>query len=143
MHPSSGENLPPPQFEAPSPLPNSSETGLDQARESVHEAETASESAAGRQQQPAMTTPADPTVASAPAAPVVAAPTDKTQAVATTTDLVAADVNLIEKPWVEKTKKVVQATKDDPFKQKREVSRLQVDYLKKRFNKAIPLEDAT
>ncbi|RWZ79436.1 MAG: hypothetical protein EOT04_01610 [Candidatus Chaera renei] len=52
---------------------------------------------------------------------------------------VAADEDLIEKEWVVRAKKIVATTKDDPYHQEREVSKLQVDYLKKRFNKDIKI----
>lgn len=51
----------------------------------------------------------------------------------------AADEDLIEKEWVEKAKKVVAETKHDPYLQGREVSKLQADYLKKRYGKTVNL----
>lgn len=53
--------------------------------------------------------------------------------------LVASDEDLIEKEWVDKAKKIVAQTKDDPYSQEKEVSRLQADYLKKRYGKEIKL----
>lgn len=49
----------------------------------------------------------------------------------------AADEDLIEKEWVERAKKVVAETKHDPYLQGREVSKLQADYLNKRYSKSI------
>lgn len=49
----------------------------------------------------------------------------------------AADEDLIEKEWVERAKKVVAETKHDPYLQGQEVSKLQADYLKKRYGKSI------
>lgn len=49
----------------------------------------------------------------------------------------ADDNDLIEKEWVSKAKDVVNNTKDDPFQQEKQVSKLQADYLKKRYNKDI------
>lgn len=49
----------------------------------------------------------------------------------------AADEDLIEKEWVEKAKKVVAETKHDPYLQGQEVSKLQADYLKKRYGKTV------
>lgn len=49
----------------------------------------------------------------------------------------AADDDLIEKEWVEKAKKVVAETKHDPYLQGQQVSRLQADYLKKRYGKTV------
>ena len=49
----------------------------------------------------------------------------------------AADDELIEKEWVEKAKKVISETKHDPYLQEREVSKLQADYLQKRYGKTV------
>jgi hypothetical protein len=46
---------------------------------------------------------------------------------------------LIEKEWVEKAKKVVLETKHDPYLQGQEVSKLQADYLQKRYGKTVRL----
>ncbi len=53
--------------------------------------------------------------------------------------LVAADEDVIEKEWVQKAKKVVEQTKGDPHAQEKEVSKLQADYIKKRYGKEIKL----
>jgi hypothetical protein len=55
--------------------------------------------------------------------------------------LTAKDADLIEKEWVLRAKNIVAQTQDDPYKQKNEMSRIKADYIKKRFNKTIPLED--
>jgi hypothetical protein len=49
----------------------------------------------------------------------------------------AADDDLIEKEWVDRAKKIVSETKNDPYLQEQEVSKLQADYLKKRWSKEI------
>lgn len=51
--------------------------------------------------------------------------------------LVAADDDLIEKEWVDKAKAVIAETKDDPYRREEEVSKLQVDYLRKRYGKEL------
>lgn len=56
-----------------------------------------------------------------------------------TSPLAASDEDLIEKEWVDKAKKIVALTKDDPYSQEKEVSKLQADYLKKRYGKEIKL----
>ena len=48
---------------------------------------------------------------------------------------VAADEDLIEKEWVDKAKKIIMETKDDPFTRSTRVNALQKDYLQKRYNK--------
>jgi hypothetical protein len=50
---------------------------------------------------------------------------------------VAADDDLIEKVWVDKAKKIVSETKDDPYNQDQAISELQLDYLKKRYGRVI------
>lgn len=71
--------------------------------------------------------------------PVQVAPADDTQAVASDSDmpLAAADEDLIEKEWVDKAKKIVAETKDDPHMQEKEVGKLQADYLRKRYGKQL------
>lgn len=51
--------------------------------------------------------------------------------------LVAKDDDLIEKEWVDKAKQIVIQTKDDPYRREEEVSKLQADYLFKRYGKEI------
>jgi len=55
----------------------------------------------------------------------------------TTGPLVAADEDVIEKEWVDKAKKIIQETKDDPHGRTERVNELQRDYLKKRYNKEL------
>ncbi len=50
---------------------------------------------------------------------------------------IASDGHKLEKEWVERTKKVVNETKDDPREEEIQVGELKADYLKKRFNRAI------
>lgn len=45
--------------------------------------------------------------------------------------------HIIEKQWVERAKSVVAATRDDPYKQKSEMSKVKADYIQKRFAKTI------
>ena len=48
---------------------------------------------------------------------------------------VAADDDLIEKEWVDRAKQIISDTRDDPAAREKQVSRLQSDYLKKRYGK--------
>lgn len=50
---------------------------------------------------------------------------------------VAGDDDLIEKEWVDKAKKVIAETKDDPYRREQEVTRLQIDYLAKRYGRQL------
>lgn len=87
------------------------------------------ESAAGMASQPLPTLPA----------PVSSLSATDTTTVAQSDDspIVAADEDLIEKEWVDKAKKVIAQTKDDPFVREQQVKQLQIDYIKKRYGKAI------
>ncbi len=51
--------------------------------------------------------------------------------------LVANDDDLIEKEWVDKAKKIVAETQNNPYRRDEEVNKLQVDYLKKRFGREL------
>lgn len=59
-----------------------------------------------------------------------------------TAPLHAADGNTIEKEWVDALKLVEDRTKNDPYKQKEEVSRIKADYQLKRFNKKPNTDEA-
>lgn len=75
-------------------------------------------------------------VPNAPVHPVAAAqPQDDTNPPA------ASDIDLIEKEWVDKAKSIVKQTRNDPYAQEQEVSRLQADYIKKRYGKDIKTAD--
>jgi hypothetical protein len=53
----------------------------------------------------------------------------------------ASDEEVIEKEWVDKAKKIITQTKNDPYQQEKEVSKLQADYLKKRYGKDIKIAE--
>ncbi len=91
----------------------------------------------GPQGDPAAAAPALPALPQIPQAPVVS--TDDQTVIDTTNPSTAADEDLIEKEWVEKAKKVVAETKHDPYMQEQAVSKLQADYIKKRYGKTVNL----
>ncbi|MBP6041584.1 hypothetical protein KA529_01040 [Candidatus Saccharibacteria bacterium] len=70
--------------------------------------------------------------ATAPAASVQADPNP----------VIADDVDVIEKEWVDKARKIVDKSKDDPYLQELEVGKLQADYMKKRYGKEIKSSNA-
>ena len=76
-----------------------------------------------------------------PMAPVPLPQTDDSAtsatAQATTAPDSAADEDLIEKEWVDKAKKIIEQTKDDPHARTQKVNELQRDYLQKRFGKVV------
>ena len=53
--------------------------------------------------------------------------------------LIADDVDVIEKEWVDRAKKIIQQTRNDPYQQEHEVSKMQADYLEKRFGVHVKL----
>lgn len=53
------------------------------------------------------------------------------------TPATANDNELIEKEWVDKAKKVIAETKDDPYRREQEVNKLQADYLFKRYGRKL------
>lgn len=55
--------------------------------------------------------------------------------------MIADDVDLIEKEWVEKAKQIVEQTKEDPHKQNEEINKVKADYIKKRYNKDMRLNE--
>ncbi len=73
-----------------------------------------------------------------PVLPSTVAPTTVTDDNASSSSpLVADDSDLIEKEWVDRAKKIVQDTQDDPAKREEQVSNLQKDYLRKRYGKEL------
>ena len=104
------------------------ETGLERGHEQF---EQRSEAA------PATVTPVLPPPVAAPAPPT---PVDSAAPATPVSDglpLVANDDDLIEKEWVDKAKKIIVQTKDDPYRREQEVGKLQADYLRKRYGREL------
>ena len=96
------------------------------------------ERAPERQNEMISAAPALPSPVVLPVPPVPIA--DDGSAAAVVTDdlpLVANDDDLIEKEWVDKAKKIIVETKDDPYTREREVGKLQADYLRKRYGREL------
>jgi hypothetical protein len=55
--------------------------------------------------------------------------------------LMAEDSDLIEKEWVQKAKAIVDQTRNDPYIQNREISKVKATYIKKRYNKDIKVNN--
>ncbi len=51
----------------------------------------------------------------------------------------AQDKDLIEKEWVNKAKRIVQSTRDNPYKQTEDLTILKADYMQKKFNKTLKI----
>jgi hypothetical protein len=114
------------------PLPYTPETGIESGAE---RREAAAESAARQADgTPVLPTPVLPTtVPQAPVSDATVAQDD--------TPLVAADEDLIEKEWVDKAKKIILETRDDPYAREAAVTQLQADYLRKRYGKELGSAD--
>lgn len=103
---------------------------------------TSPERAAVQELQPSATTQP---------APSLPAPSQTSQSAASQTPVLnplavqddtpptASDDEVIEKEWVDKAKKIISQTKDDPYQQEKQVSKLQADYLKKRYGKDVKI----
>ena len=96
---------------------------------------------AGEMSPTGASAPIDPTTAAmavtAAQPPAVGVPAPQASVSSATAHLSAADVDLIEKEWVQKAKDIVSATHGDPFMQNKEINKIKADYIKKRYNKDI------
>lgn len=101
------------------------EGGLDRGLERVEQTAEASAAAANAVYQGA------PAVVPLPAAAAPVPHADDSNPV------VAGDEDVIEKEWVDKAKKIILETKDDPYGRTNRVNELQKDYLRKRYNKEL------
>ena len=69
--------------------------------------------------------------------PLPAAPQDESASVQPAFPSAAADDDLIEKEWVDKAKQIIEQTRDDPFRREQEVTKLQAEYLRKRYGREL------
>jgi len=107
------------------------EAGLEIGLERVEQAAEASAAAADAAYQGVPMPPPLPTMPAPLPPPVVS---DSNPAI-------AADEDVIEKEWVDKAKQIILETKDDPASRSARVNELQKDYLKKRYNKDLGVDD--
>ena len=86
-----------------------------------------------RQSSPPVQMPVIPLPPTAPVLPTVTpVSTDDAAGPA-----LANDDDLIEKEWVDKAKKIIAETQNDPYRREKEVNKLQIDYLRKRYGKEL------
>jgi hypothetical protein len=90
--------------------------------------------------------PTDTTFVQASNLPIpISIPQDDSIVAQTTTNIVAPstadDSDLIEKEWVIKAKKIVEFNSADPYNQTREINLFRADYMKKRYNKIIKINE--
>lgn len=77
-------------------------------------------------------------------APVIVQPVaqdDGSAAAVDDSSSLAADEDLIEKEWVDRAKKIINDTRDDPHAREREISILQAEYIRKRYGRIIGGQD--
>ncbi len=121
------------------PLPVESEKQLPNqevfAGDSEHDVLTR-ENLAPQQSGPASAMPmVDPSQIAAPGGPI---PTDQPVNIPVAPGhLPASDVDVIEKEWVERAKKIVSATSTNPRDESTQLSALKAEYIKKRFGKDV------
>lgn len=111
------------------PLPPTPETGIQAGAERVEQRSEATPAAVNSM-------PVLPPLQVVPAPTPVVADDDATTVV-DDMPVAANDDDLIEKEWVDKAKKIILQTKDDPYRREQEVSKLQADYLRKRYGKEL------
>jgi len=121
-------------------LPPSAEG--EQKREQGREAPAARPETVGKQPAaPAL--PAIPDDIPVADQPVIAVPPqDLATPIPVKTQDDAKDSDRIEQEWVDKAKAIVNHTKDDPYLQKDQMSRIKAEYIQKRFNKTIKTDEA-
>lgn len=123
--PESLPNVPNPESTPEIPF-NSPERGTGSAPERAPEQASAAQAALAAQPVPiSLPTPVQPVTDD-----TITKPADDMPAV-------AADDDLIEKEWVDKAKQIISSTDGDPAQREKEISRLQTDYLKKRYGKEL------
>lgn len=125
-------------FELPAQAP-SPETG-DQKPEKAAEAPAAPAEQAGKQ-TPQPLLPAIPDIPVADT-PVIAIPVLDDATAYPAADHSAQDTEHIEPIWVDKAKAIISQTREDPYMQKTEMSRVKAEYIQKRFNKQIKTDEA-
>lgn len=151
MNPNQTPNLAPQGPELPTPIEQSTPTGapetankpLEAPVRPVEKSAPAERKSSVVERQPVQQAPAQ--VVNAQQAPIqmqppVSQPAPTINQISQDDNpVIADDIDVIEKEWVNKAKEVVKNTSLDPFEQEKQVSKLQADYLKKRYNKDVKL----
>lgn len=129
-----------PELSAPPPSPESRPVGQDTE---THPLSPEIADGGAREREQAMqqvdrqSSPPPPPIAIAAPLPPVPVPATQLHVDDAVGPTLAADDDLIEKEWVDKAKKIIAETKDDPYRREQEVSKLQADYLRKRYGKEL------
>ncbi len=129
-----------PNFELPPQPENLPEQGEQRPEQAAERAPARPEKSPQTVKQPAL--PAVPDDIPAADAPVIAAPADDKDNDAFDPHQAAQDSDHIEPQWVDKAKAVIAQTKDDPYIQKHEMSKIKAEYIRKRFGKNVKTDEA-
>lgn len=108
-------------------------SGRERVGEGLHETEQ-SVGAAERQQTlpPTVAVPLPPRAVPLPTTSISSDQDDSSIG-----PTIANDDDLIEKEWVDKAKKIISETQNDPYLREKEINKLQIDYLRKRYGKEL------
>ena len=128
-----------PSFELPTQPENLPEQGEARQEQVAERAPARPEKSPQAGKQPAL--PAIPDDIPAADNPIIAAPTDDKDD-AFDPHQAAQDSDHIEQEWVDKAKAVISQTRDDPYNQKNEMSKIKAEYIRKRFGKTIKTDEA-
>jgi len=135
MNPNRGGEQPTPGFEV---FPNTgAEQQSDVAEKSVEAPQTIESSPSRQQSAPVL-----PVVTQLPTInqPTVVLPTSDDNS--TTAARPVNDSSKMERQWIDKAKAIIAQTRDDPFTQKNEMSKVKAAYIEKKFNKKLKVDDA-
>ena len=136
MNQSSGEM---PQFNLPPPPSEQASASVGQGPETAKKPEQAAdapERSASPADMPSFgTAPVNP----APQSTASTSQSDDTSTTKSTRKPLVEDTDLIEKEWVNKAKRIVENTRNDPHKQSEELTVVKAEYMKQQYGKTIKL----
>ena len=119
-----------PEYQPPSPDISEHLPNFESGGQNTHEREKNTSQADRQTTPPPMSVPLPPPPA---ALPVITVPVVDDSV----GPVLASDDDVIEKEWVDKAKKIITETQNDPFRREQEVNKLQTDYLRKRYGKEL------
>ena len=90
-------------------------------------------------QQPSQVTVSPTILPLPPMPPLNVSQDDVSTTTQNLTSTIVDDDDLIEKEWVNKAKQIVERNRDDPYRQSEELTVFRADYMKKRYDKSIKL----
>jgi hypothetical protein len=136
MNQSSGEM---PQFDLPPPPSEQAAAGVGRGSETAKKPEQAA-AAPERATNPA----GMPALGASPLNPMPqpaqsTSQSDDTSTTKSTKKPLVEDTDLIEKEWVNKAKRIVENTRNDPHKQSEELTVVKAEYMKQQYGKTIKL----